>query len=121
MDQAVLVNLDIERGSRVVAALDSENRAPEVALLASLPQYETWRLVIASSTLKGHEDLVASLREAGIQASERPSVLLYSIEDSFIKDLRAKYAGKIDSLGTHLNSQKFGNQYIEDAFVYRIR
>jgi hypothetical protein len=49
MDQAILVNFDIEKGRRVVDALDRAGYSPEVALLAILPQYENARLVLSAS------------------------------------------------------------------------
>ena len=51
MDQAVLVNFDIENGKEVIDALDRDGKTPNVALWAKIPDYEDWRLVIASDRL----------------------------------------------------------------------
>jgi hypothetical protein len=51
MDTAALVNFDIENGEKVIEALDRDGKAPTVALWAKLPDYENWRLVIASNRL----------------------------------------------------------------------
>jgi hypothetical protein len=48
MDQAVLVNFDIENGKEVIDALDRDGKTPIVALWAKIPDYEDWRLVILS-------------------------------------------------------------------------
>jgi hypothetical protein len=48
MDTATLVNFDIENGKEVIDALDREGKSPNVALWAKIPDYEDWRLVIAS-------------------------------------------------------------------------
>ena len=48
MDQAVLVNLDIQRGAEILAALDRANAKVSVALLANLAEYGDWRLVLAA-------------------------------------------------------------------------
>jgi len=51
MDTATLVNFDIENGKEVIDALDREGKTPNVALWAKIPDYEDWRLVIASDKL----------------------------------------------------------------------
>jgi hypothetical protein len=43
------------------------------------------------------------------------------MDDPFIQSLREVFAGAADTYGMRLGGQKFGDQYIEDAFVYRIR
>jgi hypothetical protein len=121
MDQTALVNLDIDKGLRVIEALDREGCSPEVAMWAILPQYETWRFVISSSKIHGYEELVNHLRHAGVQFGSRPSVLLCEANDPFITELRKKYAGQEEILGHHLGSQYFGKQYVDEAYVYRIR
>jgi hypothetical protein len=121
MDQAVLVNLDIDKGQRVIDALDSEGCPPEVAMWAMLPQYETWRFVISSSKIPGYDELVSHLHHAGVQFGSRPSVLLRHANDPFITELRKKYAGQEEILGHQLGSQYFGKQYVDEAYVYRIR
>jgi hypothetical protein len=121
MDQAVLVNFDIENGQRVIDALDSAGYPPEVAIWAILPQYENWRFVLSFSKIHGYEELISHLRGAGVMSGARPSILLRETDDPFIKELRAKYANQEKVLGNHLGSQYFGEQYIDEAYVYRIR
>ena len=121
MDQTVLVNLDIDKGLHVIEALDREGCSPEVAMWAMLPQYETWRFVLSSTKIPGYEELVTHLRHAGVQFGSRPSVLLYEANDPFIIELRNKYSGQEETLGQNLSSQYFGKQYIDQAYVYRIR
>jgi hypothetical protein len=43
------------------------------------------------------------------------------MEEAFIAALRWRFAASPDTYGMRLGGQKFGDQYIEDAFVYRIR
>jgi hypothetical protein len=121
MDQAILVSFDIEKGQRVIDALDRAGYPPEVAMWAMLPQYENWRFVLSSSKIHGYEELIGHLRKADVLPGERPGVLLYEVDDPFIKELREKYAGKERILGNHLGSQYFGKQYVDEAYVYRIR
>jgi len=121
MDQAILVNFDIQKGQRVVDALDRAGYPPDVAMLALLPQYENTRLVLSGSKINGLEELIDHLRGAGILGGERPAIFLRDPGDPFIKELREKYAGKEENLGHHLGSQYFGKQYVDEAYVYRIR
>jgi hypothetical protein len=39
----------------------------------------------------------------------------------FIKALRETFAKAVDVYGMRLGGQTFGDQFLEDAFVYRIR
>ena len=121
MDQAVLVGLDIEMGQRVIDALDREGFPPEVAIWAMLPQYENWRFVLSSSRIARYEELIPLLRNAGVMPGARPGIDLRGADDPFITELRKKYAGQEEILGHRLGSQYIGNQYLDEAYVYRIR
>ncbi len=80
MDKVALVNFDIETGERLIDALDRDGKASKVALWAKLPEYEDWRLVIASDriaqtgTLHPYTQLNAAMEKAGISISMRPNV-----------------------------------------------
>ena len=127
MDQAVLVSFDIETGKEVIDALDREGKTPNVALWAKLPDYENWRLVIASDRLdqsssrSGYTEINAAIKMAGIPIHRKPSILLRSMDNPFIRDLRRAFASAADTYGMRLGGQMFGDKYLEDAFVYRIR
>lgn len=126
MDKAALVSFDIENGREVIEALDRVDRAPKVALWAKLPQYEDWRLVIASDRfsqtgpLNGYTQLNTALQEAGIAPRKRPLIWLRPMNKPFIKALRETFAKASDVYGMRLGGQTFGDQFLEDAFVYRI-
>jgi hypothetical protein len=125
MDKTALVSFDVDNGQRVIDAMDKAGIAPEVALWAVLPQYEDWRLIVASSKIDRHSDgyepIVAAMHEAKIPFLSEPVVYLRDLNDSFILDLRRQFANAGDTYGMRLGGQKFASQYIEDAFVYRIR
>lgn len=127
MDTAALVSFDIENGKEVVEALDRDGKTPNVALWAKLPQYENWRLVIASDRLdqsssrSGYSEINEALKKAEIPIQREPSILLRSMDKPFIKSLREIFSKAADTYGMRLGGQVFGDQYIEDAFVYRIR
>ena len=127
MDKSALVSFEIENGKEVVDALDNAGQTPLVALWAKLPEYEDWRLVIASdkldqaSQLKAYEQILSAIRKAGIPSHRKPIIYLESINAPFIQALRRIFAKTADTFGMRLGNQTFGDQYIEDAFVYRIR
>jgi hypothetical protein len=43
------------------------------------------------------------------------------VQRPFIQALRHAFASANDTYGMRLGGQAFGDQYLEDAFVYRIR
>jgi hypothetical protein len=127
MDSSTLVNFDIENGKEVIDALDRDGKTPNVALWAKIPDYEDWRLVIASdrldqtSSLSGYTEINESLKRAGFPFRRKPTISLRSMDKPFIQALRRSFASAADTYGMRLGGQMFGDQYLEDAFVYRIR
>lgn len=127
MDKVALVSFDIETGEKVIEALDRDGKEPKVALWAKLPEYEDWRLVIASDrivqtgSLYPYAQINSAMEKAGIPISKRPKVFLRSMDKPFIKALRSIFSKAADTYGMRLGGQAFGDQYLEDAFVYRIR
>jgi hypothetical protein len=43
------------------------------------------------------------------------------MDKPFIQALRSAFASTADTYGMRLGGQMFGDKYLEDAFVYRIR
>jgi hypothetical protein len=43
------------------------------------------------------------------------------MDNSLIQELRRLFASSGDTRGMRLGGQRFGDKYLEDAFVYRIR
>ena len=127
MDKTSLVSFDIESGREVIDALDRDEKNPNVALWAKLPEYEDWRLVIASDRLRQtgslfpYSQVNSAIEKAGIPVWKRPKVFLRPMDKPFIKSLRKMFATTKDTYGMRLGGQTFGDQYLEDAFVYRIR
>lgn len=127
MDNVTLVNFDIQNGQAVIDALDRDGKNPNVALWAKIPEYEDWRLVIASDRLRqsgslyGYSQINAAMEKAGIPIRMRPKISLRPMDKPFIKALRSVFARAADTYGMRLGGQTFGDQYVEDAFVYRIQ
>jgi hypothetical protein len=127
VDTPTLVSYDIENGNKVIDALDKDGKTPNVALWAKLSDYDDWRLVIASdrldqsSALSGYEEINAAMKKAGISYRKRPAIYWRPMNKPFIEELRRSFASAKDTYGMRLGGQRFGDQYLEDAFVYRIR
>jgi hypothetical protein len=127
VDKVALVSFDIQNGQEVIDALDRDGKDPNVALWAKLPEYEDWRLVIASDRLRqpgslyAYSQINAAMEKAGISIRKRPKIYLRPMDKPFIKALRLAFARAADTYGMRLGGQTFGDQYLEDAFVYRIR
>lgn len=127
MDSTALVNFDIENGEKVVDALDKAGKSPNVALWAKLPDYEDWRLVIASEHLdqisprSGYSQINEALDKAGIPSHRQPTIFMRPMNNAMIEALRHTFGSTSDVYGMRLGGQKFGDKYLEDAFVYRIR
>jgi hypothetical protein len=122
-----LVNLDIEDGEKVVRALDAAGKSPNVALWAKLPDYEDWRMVIASehldqnSQFAAYNDINDAIQKAGVPFYRQPSILLRPMKNPMIEDMRSAYASFEETYGMRLGGRTFGDKFLEDAFVYRIR
>ena len=127
MAPTALVNLDIEDGQKVVDALDKSGTRPSVALWAKLPDYSNWRLILASNDLDKSSQFAAyseindAMDKAGIPIHRQPTVLLRRMGSPMIDALRRTFSVAADTYGMRLGGQMFGDQYIEEAFVYRIQ
>jgi hypothetical protein len=121
------VNFDIENGDKVIEALDNAGKSPNVALWAKLPDYENWRLVLASEKLdqesqrSAYLQIIEALEKAGIPIHRQPSIFLRPMKNPMIQALRKVFAPAKDSYGMRLGGQTWGDKFLEDGFVYRIR
>jgi hypothetical protein len=129
MGTPTLVNFDIQNGEEVIKALDQADKSPDVALWAKLPDYEKWRLVLAShlldqkSEFSGYTEIIEAMDKAGIPVHRQPSILMRPMDNPMIKALReiSIFASEAGTYGMRLGGQVFGDKYLEDSFVYRIR
>jgi hypothetical protein len=127
MGTQALVSFDIENGDSVVKALDDDDKAPSVALWMKIPDYDDWRLLIASERLDqespraAYTQIVDALRKAKIPSHREPTILMKPMNDPMIQDLRSAFASAADTRGMRLGGQKFGDKFLEDAIVYRIK
>lgn len=127
MDTASLVGVDIETGATIVQILDEAGLKPSVALWAVLAEYGDYRLILSSrdlddsSLIESNVKVLNALRERNFPSYRMPSFVVLRSKDPFIQELR-KLFGKTKSVeGMRLAGQSFGDRFIEDGYVYRIK
>ena len=125
MDQATLVGPDIDVGREAIEALDAAGIKTSVALLAVLPEFGDWRLLLSSPSLdqthllRAHEQVAAVLR--GEFVYRLPTIMIFPTKDSFIRELRRRFGKMKEATGMRLGGQKIGNRFIDSAYVYRVQ
>jgi hypothetical protein len=117
VDTSALVSFDIENGDKVIKALADDGTDPDVALWAKLPDYEDWRLVIASDRLdqsssrSGYTEINEAIKKAGISIHRQPTISMRWMDNPFIRDLRRVIASAADTYGMRLGDQMFGGKF----------
>ncbi len=125
MDPRTLVNLDVNEGLSILAALDTEKITVVAALWMVSPDDEEWQLVLSSPSLdqshplRAYEKVAEALHKHSMYM--RPPIVILPTENSFIRDLRSTFgkAKRVD--GMRLGGQTIGNRFISDAYVYRVQ
>lgn len=126
MDQATLVDRDLDEGWRLVQALDRAGFPVVAALWSFFPEEGVWRLLIASPKVSelGPRGAYAAIQDVLLKT--RLGLPLYRIsavglDDPLITELRvvagtdpAPFIGK-----TSLQNAVIGDIYVEGAYVYR--
>ena len=126
MDKAALVNIELERGAEILRALDNAGLKVKVIVWLLLPEYDEWRLVLASPEFDAANPIEAyglvhkALDAAKFPAEQTPPLLILPMSDTSIRALR-RVSGKAKSvLGMRLGGQMIGDRFVEDGYVYRI-
>ena len=125
MDQAVLVNLDVSAGTRVLSALDDANLKVPVALWLLSSEHESWRLVFASpdfdqnSRLKAYEQIAGAIQK--LDPYVFPLTYVMPMKDPFVRELRRLFGKAKHVEGMRLGGRTIAGKYIEDSYVYRVR
>jgi len=121
-----LVSVDIERGSQLLHILEGEKLKVSVALWMYASEYEDWRLVVSARRFDGlaprdaYRLLHDSLAAAGFPIGKTPPVMILSMSDPFIKELRRMFGKAASVEGMRLGGQMIGDRFVQDAYVYRI-
>jgi len=129
MGQALLVSIDLGTGAKILQILDEAGLKVSVASWVYLEEYADWRLLIASRALDAAGPLEAyglvnrALDAVGFPIEKTPAILILPMTDPTIRALR-RYFGRTKNLtveGTRIGGQQFGNRWVEDGYVYRVR
>lgn len=126
MDKALLVNVNLDSGGRILEALDEAKIRVNVALWARLSEYQDWRLILAARQLDkagpsgAYGVVYDALRKAGFTVDDTAAIMILGMKDPFIRELRRVFGGARSVEGMTLGGQSIGDRFVEDAFVYRI-
>ena len=126
MDHAVLVDLDLKTGQRVIDKLDAHDIEIDVAVLATLEEYYHPRLILAAKWLEAEQPIPSYkrlgevLRKIGAEQYSLEFRLM-ALNDPFIVDLRRQLARYDDPTGLRLDGRSFDGKYVEDGYVYRVK
>jgi hypothetical protein len=126
MDQAALVDRDIENGRRLIQALDLADFPVVAAFWSFITEESVWRLQIASPRVDEMGPIAVYTEIQGVLRASASTLPLRRISvlpenDALVTDLRlfagtpgAPYLG-----GSHLFRTVLGDTFIEGAYVYR--
>jgi len=127
MDKTILVEADFTTGLNLLRALDHASVAVNVALWLRASEYGDWRFVLASRSLdasalsEAYGRVHDALAEEGISLERTPTLLILSMSEPFIRELRRIFSKAKSVEGMRLGGQMIGDRFVEDALVYRIR
>jgi hypothetical protein len=127
MDKAALVGAEFTAGLELVKALDLSDLSIRVAMWLYAEEYGDWRFVLASRRLDAARPSDAyglvhdAFTKAGISLEQTPALLILKMSDPFIRALRQIFAKAKNVEGMRLGGQRIGDQFVEDALIYRIR
>jgi hypothetical protein len=126
MDKATLVGIDLLKSERIVSALESSRVRVSVAIWVQFPEYEDWRLVIASKDLddldlgEAYLKVNRILKNAGMTVWDIPLIFIMQTTDRFIRALRKTFGKASTVVGMRLGAQTWGDRYVDEALAYKI-
>ncbi|HEY6444859.1 MAG TPA: hypothetical protein VIY53_00250 [Acidobacteriaceae bacterium] len=126
MAEKALVEADLSKSERIVAALEEAGVGVVAALWAVFPEYDDWRLVLAAKELDSLALGDAYLRvnrilsNAGFTAWETPTIFIMKTTDPFIRALRKVFGKTKSVIGMRLGGQTWGDRFLDDAYAYKI-
>lgn len=126
MAKADLVDIDLKRAGRAVSALEKSGFPLAAALWVQFPEYEDWRLVLASKKLdplnpgEAYLQVNRTLNQAGMTVWETPSIFIMKTSDPFVRALRKVFGKSATVEGMRLGGQMWGDRYVDDAYALKI-
>ena len=126
MDKTALVAVDLKKSEKIVRALEEKDLRVAAAIWAHFPEYEDWRLVIASKDLDSlslsdaYLKVNKALTEAGLSVRDTPPIFIMKTTSPFIRALRKVFGKAADVVGLRLGGQVWGDRFLEEAYAYKI-
>jgi hypothetical protein len=127
MGKTLLVATDFSIGEKMLVALDAAGLSVSVAAWIYATEYEDWRFYLAGRSLeltterRPYRKVHEALEAAGISYDETPPLVIMSMKDPLIRDLRRKYAKSKYAEGARLGPHPIGDTFVEDGLVLRIK
>ena len=127
MANALLVNIDLDRGAEMLRILDEAGLKISVALWAHWEEYTDWRFVVSSRRLdtvslrEGFRLINEALDAAGFTIEKVPPILILPMNDLSIRALRRMFGKSKSPEGMRLGGQQIGDRWVEDGYVYGIK
>jgi hypothetical protein len=126
MAEKILVEADLGKSEKIVSALERAEIPVAVALWAVFPEYDDWRLVLASRSLDSlslgdaYLRVNRALKEAGLTVRDTPTIFIMKTTDPFVRALRKVFGRTKSVAGMRLGGQAWGDRFVEDAYAYKI-
>jgi hypothetical protein len=127
MVKEALVGLDLTGGQKVLDTLDAANFKIPVALwIRRGEDDEKWRLLLASPLYdslgpgEAYHLLVKTLWSGNYDWVRSP-IQLQTTRQPLVRELRKNFPKAADVIGMRLGGQMIGGEWVDDAYVYRIR
>lgn len=126
MAEKALVEVDLSKSEKIVSALEEAGVRVAAALWVVFPEYDDWRLVLASRDLDtlslGDAYLRVNriLKESGLTVWEIPTIFIMKTTDPFVRALRKVFGKAKNAIGMRLGGQVWGGRFVEDAYAYKI-
>lgn len=134
MGKAILVSQELEGesklisdGARLIESLDKSGFQVVAALWLYLSESDKWRLIIASPSeiVKGPRQAYIDIQSVLNNTSPPIKILLQDISvvspsDRLIQSLTGCISTGSEIGGLRIQNSVFNNQFIEDAYIYRI-
>jgi len=126
MGNAALVAPELRQHEALITALENSGIRIAIAMWAHLPEYESWRFVLASKDLDKFDlrDAYLKIREAfdnaGITVWETPTLHIMKTTDPFIRAMRKTFKNLPTHSGIRVGGYTWAGRYIDDGYAYKI-
>lgn len=127
MDKTTLVTADFATGAKILKILDRSGLLISLAMWVRVPEYDDWRFVVSSHRLDDAEPAKAyglihdALERAGFPLEQTPPLLIFRMDDPFVRTLRRIFNKTRSVEGMRLGGQTIGERFVDDAILYRIQ